>query len=236
MSVKTILVAHRSLPVRDRFAAALADAQQAYLAAGTDAELRTALGNHRTTIGLVLLDLGLAAAGDAAAFVAEIRGDGPTRCPVVVFAGTVGSADQVASLGSLGVSGYLNEHADTPQILPALAPYLFPDNFNRRASARASATVPVSFRAGQTIAAAETRDISRGGICIQTMDPLPAGTPLSLTMRLPGSGAEISAPGRIIWADRRLGMGVQFERLAAEHQGQVDHFISHLTSQIANHQ
>jgi hypothetical protein len=28
MSVKTILVAHRSLAVRDRFAAALADAQQ----------------------------------------------------------------------------------------------------------------------------------------------------------------------------------------------------------------
>jgi len=225
MSVKTILVAHRSLAVRDRFAAALSEARQAYLVAGTEAAVRAALRNEGTPVSLVLLDLGLAGDRDAMAFAGEIRRIGPRPCPIVVFAGSVQSASQIGGLGAAGVSGFLNEHADAPQILPALAPHLFPDNFNRRASVRTPVALPVSFRAGQTIAASHTRDIGRGGIGIQTMDPLPVGTPLSFTLRLPGTGAEISASGRIIWIDRRIGMGLQFERLPAEAQARLDGFL-----------
>ena len=45
------------------------------------------------------------------------------------------------------------------------------------------------------------------------MDPLPQGTLIELTFRLPGAAADISASGRVAWSDRRVGMGVQFERL-----------------------
>jgi uncharacterized protein (TIGR02266 family) len=225
MSVKTILVAHRSLAVRDRFAAALADAQQAYLLAGTGTALRSALSNDRTPASLVLLDLGLSGDGDPIAFADEVRRIGSRPFPVVVFAGSITAADQIGALSAAGVAGYLNEHADAPQILPALAPHLFPDSFNRRASARTAVAVPISFRAGQTIAAAQTRDIGRGGLGIQTMDPLPSGTPLSFTVRLPGSGAEISASGRIIWSDRRLGMGLQFEKLSPDAQARLHEFV-----------
>ena len=155
----------------------------------------------------------------------DLRGTGPRPFPIVVFAGSVATSEQLVSLGAAGVAGYLNEHADAPQILPALAPHLFPDSFNRRSSQRAAVSVPVSFRAGQTIAAAQTRDIGRGGIGIQTMDPLPVGTPLQFTLRLPGTGVEISASGRVIWGDRRLGMGLQFEKLSAEAQGQLDEYV-----------
>ena len=132
MSVKTILVAHRSLAVRDRFAAALAEAKQDYLLAGAEAALRAALANDRAPVSLALLDLGMAGERDAVSFVNEIRDAVQRPLPVIVFAGSVTSADQIGPLGSAGVAGYLNEHADAPHILPALAPHLFPDNFNRR--------------------------------------------------------------------------------------------------------
>lgn len=225
MSVKTILVAHRSLAVRDRFAAALAEAQQDYLLAGAEPALRAALTNDRSVVSLALIDLSMAGARDPVAFVNDIRATGPRPFPVVVFAGSVASADLIGSLAAAGVAGYLNEFADAPQILPALAPHLFPDSFNRRGSPRTAVAVAVSFRAGQTIAAAHTRDIGRGGVGIQTMDPLQTGTPLQVTVRLPGTGAEVSAFGRVIWADRRLGMGLQFEKLTAEAQGLLDAYL-----------
>jgi uncharacterized protein (TIGR02266 family) len=225
MSVKTILIAHRSLAVRDRFAAALADAQQDYLLAGAEPALRAALANDRAPVSLALIDLTLAGERDPVAFVNDLRSAGPRPFPVVVFAGSVASAEQLTNLGGAGVAGYLNEHADAPQILPALAPHLFPDSFNRRTSQRAPVALPISFRAGQTIAAAHTRDIGRGGIGIQTMDPLPIGTPLSFTLKLPGTGFEISSSGRVIWADRRIGMGLQFDKLPADAEKHLDEYV-----------
>jgi len=50
------------------------------------------------------------------------------------------------------------------------------------------------------------------------MEPLPAGTPLQLTLKLPGESRDLSSYGRVVWSDRRVGMGVQFDRLTAEVQ------------------
>lgn len=225
MSVKTILVAHRALAVRDRFAAALADAKQEYLLAGGEAALRAALAGDRAPISLALLDLALADGRDPIAFLNAVRGGGTRPIPVVVFAGSVSSAGLVEALGSAGVAGYINEHADTPHILPALAPHLFPHNFNRRSGSRVAVAVPVSFRAGQTVAAAQTRDLGRGGAGIQMLDPLPPGTSLQLTIRVPGVPAGIAALGRIVWSDRRIGMGVQFEKLTTEAQTALEQYV-----------
>jgi len=225
MSVKTILVAHKALAVRDRFAAALAEAKQEYLLAGGGAALRAALQAERAPISLALLDLALADDRDPIAFLNEVRGSGARPVPVVVFAGSVSSASQIEALGNAGVAGYINEHADAPHILPALAPHLFPHNFNRRSGSRIAVAVPVSFRAGHTVAAAQTRDLGRGGAGIQMLDPLPPGTPLQLTIRVPGAASEISALGRIVWSDRRVGMGVQFERLTSEAQTALETYV-----------
>jgi DNA-binding NarL/FixJ family response regulator len=224
MSVKTILIAHQSLTVRDRFAAALADAQQNYVLAGGVAGARAALASDRTPVNLVLVDLALAT-DDPLALVTELRSLGPRPVAIVVFAGSVPSAGLIGALASAGVAGYVNEHADAPQILPALAPYLFPDNFNRRSSARRVVAAPVSLRVNQTITTARTRDVGRGGIGIQTLDPLPPETPVQVSLRVPGGTGEISAPARVIWGDRRIGMGMQFERLNTETQAAIDDYV-----------
>jgi uncharacterized protein (TIGR02266 family) len=213
-SAKTILIAHRVAAVRDRFAAALADARHEFVTADSEAGARRAAANRDLPISL-----------DGVAFVRMLKQDAGRTLPVVVFSGTLSSAAQVPMLLALGIGGYVNEHAATPQILPALAPHLFPDNFNRRASLRIALGVPVSYRAGQTIAGAVTLDVGKGGLAIRTMNPLAPGTEVLLKFRLPNAGEDIEASGRVAWSDRKVGFGVQFERVAQDDQTAIDAFV-----------
>jgi uncharacterized protein (TIGR02266 family) len=223
MSTKTILIAHRTAAVRDRFAAALADARHAYVIADSAAGALALAADTDTPLSLALVDLGLTP--DGPGFVRSLRESARRAVPVVVFAGTVPAARDVPALLALGVAAYVNEHASTPQILPALAPHLFPDSFNRRTSPRISLGVPVSYRAGATIAGAVTLDIGKGGIGIRTINPLGVGTFVQVKFRLPGGDTDIEASGRVTWSDRKVGMGVQFERIAGADQTAVDAFV-----------
>jgi len=223
MSARTILIAHRQAAVRDRFAAALADARHAFVTADSEAAVLRAFTDAPAPISLILVDLGLAR--DGVAFVQALRRLAGRALPIVVFAGTVAAANQVPALLAVHVAGYVNEHAATPQILPALAPHLFPDNFNRRTSLRVALGVPVSYRVGQTLAGAVTLDVGKSGVAIRTMNPLPIGTALHLRLRLPGTVADIEASGHVTWSDRKVGMGVQFEEISAADQSRIDGFI-----------
>ena len=204
-SAKTILIAHRQAVVRDRFAAALADARHAYVVADSPAAAVAAAGDTATPVSLALVDLALAE--DGVALVRALRQSAGRALPVVVFAGSVTTASQIPLLLSLNVGGYVNEHAATPQILPALAPHLFPDNFNRRTSPRIALGVPVSYRAGQTIAGAVTLDVGKGGLAIRTMNPLAQGTPIAIKFRLPNAAGDIEATGRVAWTRPQGGHG-----------------------------
>lgn len=221
-SAKTILIAHRAQVVRDRFAVALADARHGFVIAETEAAARTAARQSTRPISLALVDLGLS--NDPAVFVRAIRESSTPPLPVVAFAGTVGSAADVPALAGLQVS-YINEHAGTPLILPALAPHLFPDSFNRRMSPRVSIGVPVTYRSGDLLTGAVTLDVGKGGLAIRTMNPLPKGSPVLVRFKLPGMTLEIEAAGQVAWSDRKVGMGVQFERVSAPHQRVIDEFI-----------
>jgi uncharacterized protein (TIGR02266 family) len=228
-AVKTILVAHHQTAVRDRFAAALADARQAFVLADTEEAARAALGEPPGAISLAIVDLGLAP--DAVAFVRALRTLGGASMPITVFSGSLTSAALVPGLGEAGVAGYINEHAATPQILPALAPHLFPDNFDRRTSPRVALGVPVSCRAGQQIMVAHALNVSRGGLAVRTMTPLAPQTLVVVKFRLPGGHADIEAAGRVAWSDRQVGMGIQFDHVHTggphqeDAQGLIDQFV-----------
>jgi hypothetical protein len=57
------------------------------------------------------------------------------------------------------------------------------------------------------------------------MSPMPAGERLSLRFRMPGQRREVEAEGRVAWSDRKVGMGIQFERVDAADQGVIDGFV-----------
>ena len=222
--VKTVLIADDTAFVRDRFKAALQTAGHRAVAVKSVAELLARVRADLSSIDLVVVNLRL----PHAAGVELVRGirklDGG-KLPIVIFSGTITNADEVRELATLGIAGYVNEYSAAPHILPSLAPHLFPDNFNRRSSPRVVVTIPVAYRFGDTIATALSLNISKGGAGVRTMSPLDAASRVRIRFRLPGTKHDIDADSRVLWSDRRVGMGLQFEKVDPADQAALDDFV-----------
>lgn len=224
-AAKTVIVADDTAFVRDRFAAALKNAGHTAVTVSSVSELLSRVRRDAAGIDLVVMDLRMPHSGGVD-LVRELRKiERPSQLPVLVFSGTIASADEVRDLATLGVAGYVNEYSSEHHILPALAPHLFPDNFNRRGSPRVTLGIPVSYRFGNTIAAALTLNVSKGGLAVRTMSPLQQGSQVRVRFRLPGTKVEIEADSRVAWTDRRIGMGLQFEKVEPASQSAIDEFI-----------
>lgn len=221
---KTVLVADDTAFVRDRFKAAIESAGHRALTVKTVAELLTRVRNDLAELDLLVIDLRLPHASGVDV-VRNIRKVDDGRLPILVFSGTVTSADEVRELATLGVAGYLNEYSAVQHILPSLAPHLFPDSFNRRASPRVVLGIPIAYRVGNTIAAALTLNLSRGGIAIRTTSPLDVDAKARLRFRLPAAKKDIDADARVCWCDSRVGMGLQFERVDSADQKAIDDYV-----------
>ena len=223
-AVKTVLVADDTAFVRDRFQAALEGAGHRAVVVRTGPELMARMRDPDACVDLVLLDLRLPQ-GRGVELLRTLRRMDGRRPPIVVFSGTLASALEVKELSTLGVAGYVNEYTSVQHIIPSLAPHLFPDTFNRRSSPRAVLGIPVAYRFGNTIAAALTLNISRGGLAIRTTSPLEPGTAIKLRFRLPSSKNDIDCEARISWVDRRCGMGAQFTWIAEADQAAIGDFV-----------
>ena len=165
---RMVLIGDDTAFVRDRFCEALSGAGHTAVPIATTAELLARVRQETAAINLIVLDLHMPPDGSVET-VRAIRNTEGGRIPILVFSGTIRSADEVRDLAALGVSGYVNEYAGAQHILPALAPHLFPENFNRRGSPRVTIGIPVSYRAGNTIAAALTLNLGKGGIAVRTI-------------------------------------------------------------------
>src|ERR1700741_5468576 len=209
VSAKTVVVADDTAFVRDRFRSVLEGAGHKAIAVKSAAELLARVRADMGHVDLIVLDLRLPHA-PGVELVRAIRKLDEGRLPILIFSGTIASADEVRELAALGVAGYVNEYSAVQHILPSLAPHLFPDNFNRRGSPRVVLGIPIAYRFGNTIAAALTLNLSRGGIAIRTTSPLDLSAKVRLRFRLPGSKRDIDAEARVAWSDRRHGMGLQF--------------------------
>ena len=221
---KTVLIGDDTAFVRDRFRAAIEQAGHKAIVVKSAAELLARARADRGSFDLIVLDLRLPNA-QGIDLVRALRELDLGRVPILVFSGTIANADEVRALAALGVSGYVNEYSAAHNIVPSLAPHLFPDNFNRRSGPRVVLGIPVQYRFGNTIAAALTLNLSRGGIAIRTTSPLETGARMKVRFRMPGSKHDVDAEGRVAWHDRRVGMGIQFETVDPAHQTLIDNFV-----------
>ena len=219
---RTVLLATGDGGIRDRFSGPLHDAAHRTLEATGAAALLERLGGAGARIDLLLLDLRIA--DDGAALFRRVRACA-ARLPVVVFSGSVAGAAQVRALAPLGVAGYVNEHCDGRAVLPALAPHLFPDNFNRRGGPRVVLAIPVSYRVDRILATAVTLNIGAGGLAVRTMNPLRPPDKVHTRFRLPGAAMDVEAQCRVAWSDPRVGMGLQFERVDPADQAAIDDYV-----------
>src|SRR5947207_6214462 len=224
VATKTIVIADDTAFVRDRFRAALENAGHRAVTVKSAAELLARVRADLGAVDLIVLDLRLPHA-PGVELVRSIRKLDNGTLPILVFSGTIASAEEVRELAALGVAGYVNEYSAVQHILPSLAPHLFPDSFNRRSSPRVVLGIPIQYRFGNTIAAALTLNLSHGGIAIRTTSPLEAGTKIKIRFRMPGSKRDVDAQGHVAWSDRRVGMGIQFEQVDPANQTIIDHFV-----------
>src|SRR5438046_10268411 len=224
VTAKTVVIADDTAFLRARFRTSVEGAGHKAIAVKSAAELLARVRADLDQIDLIVLDLRLPHA-PGVDLVRGIRKLDEGKLPVLIFSGTIASADEVRELAALGVAGYVNEYSAVQHILPSLAPHLFPDNFNRRGSPRVVLGIPIQYRFGNTIAAALTLNLSRGGIAIRTTSPLDGGLKIKVRFRMPGSKRDIDAEGRVAWSDRRVGMGVQFEKHQPGSQALIDQFV-----------
>ena len=224
IAAKTVVIADDTAFVRDRFRTAVEAAGHRAIAVKTAAELLARVRSELDQIDLIVLDLRLPST-PGVELVRALRKLDAGRLPLLIFSGTIASASEVRELAALGVSGYVNEYSAVQHIVPSLAPHLFPDNFNRRASPRVVLGIPIQYRFGNTIAAALTLNLSRGGIAIRTTSPLESGLKIRVRFRMPGSKRDVEAEGRVAWSDRRVGMGIEFESVDAASQTVIDNFV-----------
>ena len=223
-TTKTVIIADDTAFVRDRFATALLSAGHNAFTVKSAAELLARIRSELPHVDLIVLDLRLPHAGGVD-LVRSIRKLDQGALPILIFSGTIATADEVRDLAALGVAGYVNEYSAVQHILPSLAPHLFPDNFNRRGSPRVVLGIPVAYRFGNTIAAALTLNLSKGGVAIRTMSPLQGDSKARLRFRLPGAKKDVEAESRVAWSDRRVGMGMQFEKVDPVDQAAIDEFV-----------
>ena len=227
---KTVVIADDTGFVRDRFKAALEDAGHRPIVVRSAVELLARVRADLDRIDLIALDLRLPNA-PGVDLVRAIRKIDEGRLRILVFSGTIASAEEVRELAGLGVVGYINEYSAVQHIMPSLAPHLFPDSFNRRGSPRVVLGIPVAYRFGNTIATALTLNLARGGIAIRTTSPLDPGAAARVRFRLPAGPREIEVEARVSWSDRRVGMGLQFEKVDPADQTAIDAFVdSHFFS------
>jgi hypothetical protein len=66
------------------------------------------------------------------------------------------------------------------------------------------------------------------------MSPLESSTRARVRFRLPNSRRDVDADACVAWSDRRVGMGMQFERIDATDQSAVEEFVDAQCLQHAN--
>jgi two-component system chemotaxis response regulator CheY len=186
VATKTVVVADDTAFVRDRFKTALETAGHNTITVSNGTELVARVKANPAGIDLIVVDLRLPQA-NGVSIVRALRAIDPQRPPIVVFSGTIANSAEVRELAALNVGGYVNEYTALQHIVPSLAPHLFPGAYNRRTGPRVVLGIPIAYRFGNTIAAAVTLNISRGGVSVRTTNPLDAGIIVRARFRIPMS-------------------------------------------------
>ena len=96
------------------------------------------------------------------------------------------------------------------------------------------ATVELITRSGEVVAGS-ARNVSRGGLCLETAAPVPAGADLdvrlTLVFDLEHTSEPLRLPARVVWCTPLEGghqVGTQFRPLTAEQSTYLDMFLRYL--------
>ncbi len=114
-----------------------------------------------------------------------------------------------------------------------------PSGRDRRKDPRLDVNIKVDYSTKGMFVSNYVTNLSRGGVFIQSDDPLPLQSQINLTLTLPELHVTIEAKGKVTWTyDIKKGtsaiisgMGIKFTDLTAEHKALIEDYISKLSTQ-----
>jgi Tfp pilus assembly protein PilZ len=71
-----------------------------------------------------------------------------------------------------------------------------------------------------------SRDLSQGGMFVETRDPLPVGAEITLRFHLNDGGPIIVALAEVKYSVTKLGMGVEFLEMSPADQKRIDDYVA----------
>ena len=93
----------------------------------------------------------------------------------------------------------------------------------RRQHDRARLIVDVDFEGVEATGVASTKDISVGGLYMNTQATIPVG--VTLTIRIPIGGGHVVVRGDVVYTNPNRGVGVRFHRLSDEAREAIEREI-----------
>jgi type IV pilus assembly protein PilZ len=110
---------------------------------------------------------------------------------------------------------------------------------DRRKDSRFNVNIKVDYSTQGMFVSNYVTNLSKGGVFIQTDDPLPLQSQINLTFTLPEFNIKIEAKGKVTWTyDIKKGtstiipgMGIRFTDLTAKHKALIGDYISKLSTQ-----
>ncbi|HEY5648880.1 MAG TPA: TIGR02266 family protein [Nitrospiria bacterium] len=107
----------------------------------------------------------------------------------------------------------------------------------RRQDPRYQVNVNVDSQSLDMFQANYVSNISKGGVFIETPEPLPVQSEINMTLRLPGISHTITVKGKVAWTydrdkisgEMRTGMGIRFINLSAEERNVLMDYLSKIS-------
>jgi type IV pilus assembly protein PilZ len=114
-----------------------------------------------------------------------------------------------------------------------------PSDNNKRKAERLHHEIPVAYRSVGSFLTDWATNISRGGVFINTRNPLPVGTEVKILIQLPGTKFPYHLDGRVTritefdnHANQVPGMAVEFMAVAEPMRREIDAFVDRLRKSL----
>jgi uncharacterized protein (TIGR02266 family) len=103
----------------------------------------------------------------------------------------------------------------------------------KRVHPRVKSDLELTVRHAETFHWTSLRNLSGGGVFVQTDTPQKVGSIVSMQLTLPVDGETMDIQGRVIWIGQAggtdaPGMGIEFTSISQEHQQKIIKFVGDL--------
>lgn len=168
--------------------------------------------------------------------LATMKKEGLTQWPILLFTDVALDEKIKKQLHKLGVKALIRKGASQEEILYVVQSFIMlPSVSVIRKNPRALVTLPVVYRHGDREVSSNTFTLSRDGVFIREMNPVPTGEELEIEVLIPGRKGPIKTQGEVIYAVPYFvgvsrihvaGMAIRFKGLPDAERKELDEFIS----------